>query len=160
MFVVNVKRGWSCIFVLIACVVSSVIIVTHSSPLVDRLNVMNRRSIRQAPLYSSIHRLDTFSRELSPQFRTSYNQRNLNPLPSAPPPQRNDYYGVGGLMPQGNFFSTPEDRLITNRDPSIVTIVENALSRFLVPLVQVLAPISSSSSSPSGSASSTPRASA
>ena len=87
-----------------------------------------------------------YSREMLPQFR-GYNQRNLNRLPSGPPPQRSDYYGVGGIIPLGKSFSTPEDRLITSRDPSIVTVVENAVSRVLVPLAQVFAPISSSSSS-------------
>ena len=61
-------------------------------------------------------------------------------LPSNPPPQRDDFFGVGGRLPPGNSFSTPEDRLIDNRDPSIVTVMENAASRIFLPIAQALAP--------------------
>lgn len=101
----------------------------------------HRRVARQAPFYSPSESMDT--RE-SP--RNAYGRR-LNRLPSGPPPQRTDYYGVGGLVPQGSSFSTPEHRLITDRNPSIVTVMENTMSRVLLPFTQLLAPASTRSNS-------------
>ena len=102
-----------------------------------------RRIARQTPSFSSIYyAADSSPRENSANYYYSGDQATgfVDRLRSNPPPQRDDFYGVGGRLPQGNSFSTPEDRLITNRDPSIVTVMENAMSRVFLPIAQALAP--------------------
>ena len=144
MLSINLNRS-SIALIMIAALWSTIIISTelcpvpvathhHQSPYFYGAVHPHRRVARQAPLYSPAESMDP--RDSS---RNVYGRR-LNRLPSGPPPQRTDYYGVGGLLPQGSDFSTPEHRLITNRNPSIVTVMENTMSRVLLPFTQLIAP--------------------
>lgn len=127
--------------IMIASLWSTIIISTELCPVPVSHNFnsqVHRRVARQAPLYST---------SVSGDSVTPFNGRRLNRLPSGPPPQRGDFYGVGGRIPQDGSFSTPEHRLITDRNPSIVTVMENTVSRLLVPFTQLLsAPPSRASS--------------
>lgn len=137
------------------CLIGIFIVATLTSALLARensyatlsqapsTNNVQRRVSRQAPnvLSSSSYSVDSPPRENSPTYHYLGDPitSKVGRFPSNPPPQRTDYYGVGGRLPQGNSFSTPEDRLITNRNPSIVTVVENAMSRVFLPIAQALA---------------------